>query len=473
MRRTFWVFPFAVALGCSSNVSGTISLITGYGETDPFTEAPAPTSLQLSSIAEDGGITLLGETDLPADAGLSLPTQSTNTTAAILANGFDDAGDAVLWGETLQVEFSSLEGLTLPLFVQRTEQFSRLPSPFTATVTSPLAALLDGRFVLAIENPPEGSDASVDGGAAGTQLYDLLTWAPLGTPPALPVAPVAIATVGTQVLLVSGQNTTWYDFSDSEVSAPAVVAGATFAGISGGVTVTDPVLGDQYIVVGAGAPAAQPSASMVYVNADVQLNNESSGSATQSVYFPALITARSGAAVTWASGTGVVIAGGIADGTAPAQSGVEAIDATQATGPGKAEPVGDYPFDDTTGAGATALDPTHVLLVGGVTPAGHDAGARVIDLQCTTGCVPMAWNAPLSTPLVTAQAFTLDSQTALVVGNDASNDTHAYRVNQQTGATEIAFKVPRMGATALALPMGPVPPVLVVGGDVTMESFVP
>jgi hypothetical protein len=84
----------------------------------------------------------------------------------------------------------------------------------------------------------------------------------------------------------------------------------------------------------------------------------------------------------------------------------------------------------------------------------------------------MAWNAPLSTPLVTAQAFTLDSQTALVVGNDASNDTHAYRVTP-TGATEIAFKVPRMGATALALPMGPVPPVLVVGGDVTMESFVP
>src|SRR5450755_4342613 len=117
-RRILWLAAVpagVVAMACSSNVAGTISLITGYQEQDPFTQAPAPTSIQITALAGDGGVTVLAQSALPVTANLALPTQSTSTTAALTATGFDDAGATVLWGQTLPIEFSSLEGLTLPL----------------------------------------------------------------------------------------------------------------------------------------------------------------------------------------------------------------------------------------------------------------------------------------------------------------------------------------------------------------------
>jgi hypothetical protein len=96
--------------------------------------------------------------------------------------------------------------------------------------------------------------------------------------------------------------------------------------------------------------------------------------------------------------------------------------------------------------------------------------------------MPTLWNAPIAPPLVSAQAFTIDSIHAFVVGNDASNNTHAW-ILTPTSSTEIKLRVSRKGATALALPMPitipitatttPIYPVAVVGGDVTVESFPP
>ncbi len=466
MRRSLWLVPLGIALACSSNVSGTIQLVVGSGEADPFTQAPAPTTLTVSTI-DDAGISVLTQTALTPGGALTipLPSQNTTTTATLLATGLDDAGDTVLWGETLPVEFSSLEGLSLPLFVQRTGELTRVPNPLLTAPVAPLVAILSGRFVLSINSIP-GGDAGSDAAAeeTSTQLYDLLAWAPLGSPPTLPVAPLALATVGTQALLVNGTNTVWYDFGDSSTSAPTLTTGQTFDSITGGVTVVDPGTGDSYVIVGAGT-GASASTAVLYVQA-----------ATQGVSFTAqLAVARKGAAVAWwPGGNGVVVVGGSS--MSPAAEVVTS---------GGSMGIATYPLDATVGGGATMLDATHLLLAGGVTAAsgdaggGKDPGARVLDLRaCTqsTTCIPVPWNAPIP-PLVSAQAFTIDSSTALVVGNDAMNNTHAYRMTQ-TGATEIAFKVPRKGATALSLPMIPIPttlptypPVIVVGGDTTMESI--
>jgi hypothetical protein len=462
-RQILWLAAIpvgVVAMACSSNVAGTISLITGYQEQDPFTQAPAPTSIQITALADDGGVTVLAQSALPVTANLALPTQSTNTTAALTATGFDDAGAMVLWGQTLPIEFSSIEGLTLPMFVQRTGELTRLPSPFAAPPVAPIVTILDGRFLLSIEATTPTEDASA--AAASTQIFDLLTWAPYTSAPALPVAPVALVTVGTQALLINGSNTIWYDFSDTSTSTPTLPSG--FEGLTGGVTVTDPLTGDGYVVVGAG-PSATASPVILYVNAAEQI------AGSQSLSLASLGFPRSGAATTWV-GRQLFVAGGSNMGT-----GVELLEpgTTMTIQPG-------YAPDATVGAGATALDQTHVLLAGGINPrTGKDAGARVIDVSCpASGCLAVPWNAPpIAPPLVSAQAFTIDSSHAFVVGNDASNNTHAW-VLTPTSSTEIIFKVLRKGATALALPMPitipittPIYPVAVVGGDVTVESFPP
>jgi hypothetical protein len=114
------------------------------------------------------------------------------------------------------------------------------------------------------------------------------------------------------------------------------------------------------------------------------------------------------------------------------------------------------------------LDGEHVLLAGGVTATGDDAGVRVIDLTRTTQCAPTPW-APLPMPLTSAQAFARDATDALVVGSDQGGTTHLFRV-ADSAATEVPTKAAHTGARAIVSPFSGV---ILYGGGNALESYVP
>jgi hypothetical protein len=145
-----------------------------------------------------------------------------------------------------------------------------------------------------------------------------------------------------------------------------------------------------------------------------------------------------------------------------------------AAGSSTATPI-PYPADVATGAGMTALDGSHVLVVGGAGPNGGDPGARVFTVPCATiACTATSWQSSVLTPLALAQSFAIDRSTALVTGEDASGGMHAYRL-AATSVTEVPFRVARSHARAVRLPLGTpgAGPIALVGGATTIESFIP
>jgi hypothetical protein len=337
--------------------------------------------------------------------------------------------------------------------------FSRMPNPLSAAFGSPLVTMLDGRFIVAVQG-------------FASQIYDLANWTPLTSPPPLTNlltdVPTSIAVVGTQTLLLNSSQAIWFDFSDGSTSTPTPPPGLSIADVAGGATVTVPTDGTQFIV---GATRVGVATTAILVVSGTQVDSNGLPVLTSAN----LTTPRQGAAATWINGSLVVCGGsGSSD---PTANGIEVLPETD-TSPINPPP---FPPDTTIGAGATALDKFHVLLVGGLTTT--DAGTspaptRLLTLNnCSSNCAAVtdSWPTP-AVALVSTQAFTFNANNAFAVGNDASGVTHAFNLVSDADAgtaTEIPFKSARNGASALQLPMGPV---AVVGGSgtvMTIESFTP
>ncbi len=200
-----------------------------------------------------------------------------------------------------------------------------------------------------------------------------------------------------------------------------------------------------------------------------------------------LTTPRLGAAAAWVPGEGLVVIGGNAggasttgrrrtqDGTAQA-AGVELFTASTGTS-ANFTALPQFPSDPSIGAGATDLyDPQTVLVAGGITPTGQDAGVRIFDLTCMAGsasCVK-PW-ATLPIPLTAASTYVLANggkESALVVGNElVSGLTHTFLVNSAK-ATEVPTKVPHHNASSIQSPVG-FGAVLLFGGADEIEQFMP
>ncbi|HEU5481275.1 MAG TPA: hypothetical protein VFU90_15625, partial [Candidatus Tumulicola sp.] len=163
--------------GCTSQDRATITITTG-GETDTFTQIPAPTALQVAAVQSDGDggekTTILADATLPATS-VDLGSLDESASAVITVTGFDSNSHAILSGQSLDLDFSNLPGSNVPVFVQRKGQFARLPNPLTDTRTSPLLAILQGEYLLVT-----GGD-DVDAGAT-TSLYDFLGLSPTTGP---------------------------------------------------------------------------------------------------------------------------------------------------------------------------------------------------------------------------------------------------------------------------------------------------
>ena len=410
-------------LSCSSDPEGTLQLTTG-GETDVLTRAPAPTLLAVDSIAQDGTATEIARATLPAST-VDLGRRDQSGIAAISVRGLDASGASLVRGETLYIEYGALNGSSLDVFIQRSGELARMPSgPLAIAATK--ATVTTGRYVL------------LTSGTTAT-LYDLLNLTTLASTPKLPRVAKSVATVGTVVLLVDETGATTLDLSDSSTRDIPAPSNGTYAEIAGG---------DRYgasdttqYIVGATRTSGDPTARILVL--------DTSDAAT----FAGLTAPRSGACAVYVDGRGLLVYGGNAT-----AAGAELL----APGSTLATPL-PFPPDAVHGCGAALLDSTHVLIVGG-TGATGDTGAglpaRVLDLACTTSCAPVAW--PDAVKLTTAQAQPLAADAAFVVGDDASGNTHAYRISAAAGMREVALKTPRQGGRLVYSPTGAMH---VVGGN--------
>lgn len=434
LRAQHFLLLLAVALAaCSSKPAGVLQLVTG-GEDDALTRSPALATLRIDAVDTSGNVQTLATARLPAST-IDLGIQSEAAAGSIEVSGLDDSGARLLFGSTLAIQYGALDGLTLPVFVQRTGEMARMPNPLSDARQSPLLAPLAGRYLLI-----------GGGGDEAMRIYDLVTFAPIGSPPSVPRTPKSIALLGTVAWLIDDRGASQYDLSSGSSSDVAAPAGGTFADVAGGITVAAPD-GSQYVVGGTRA-SGTPSA-LVYA-IDVRGNGS----------WLKLTKPRLGASATWVSGRGLVVAGGSAE-----AAGVEVIGPGQQNGSALA-----YAPDASVGAGAVTLDAQHVLVAGGTTPDAKDAGARAIDLGCASQCTPTAWSS-LPAAISPATAFAIDSADGLVVGDDSGAATHVYRLTT-THATEVATKVAHTRARATLSPLGSI---VVFGGAPggEIESFTP
>jgi hypothetical protein len=163
------------------------------------------------------------------------------------------------------------------------------------------------------------------------------------------------------------------------------------------------------------------------------------------------------------SGRGLVVTGG-----SPTAPGVEILAPMQTTGSALT-----YPPDASIGASSSGFghDASSILVAGGLTPTGGDAGVRKLDLSCGN-CAMTGTGSWGSLPMALGDASTFvlpDDMSALVVGNELHGGaTHAFVVNSSGKPTEVQTKVAHSGARAMLSPTGTV---VLLGGATEIESF--
>ena len=445
----FLAFPLLL-LSCDSPASGTIQLITGE-ETDAFSQSPVPTQLLVQAEDYSGNLTTLATAAYPTDT-IDLGNQDQTAVASLVVTAEDASGNALVYGASVPLQYGALDGETLPIFVQRMGQNARLPNPPTDARPSPVLGVLSDRFLIVAG----GSDPSL---SSTTQVYDFGQFNLLPSPPSLPIVPASMPIVGTVALLLdTAGDGNYYDFSQDTGTPVTPPAGYAFSDVAGGQTIYDQ--DDQFVfVVGATRTTGSPTAAVLKIDT-TDLSNSSY--VTGNLSWLTLSSPRLGASVAWVSTRGLVVGGGSA--TAP---GIEVLSSGQTTGTALA-----YPPDASSGSGMTTLDNAEfVLLAGGVTPTGTDAGVRDVDLGCGQSCQPVLWGTGLPVAITAATAFTFDPAHAFVVGNEPmSGLAHTFTLTS-AGASEVPTKVPHTNAAAISSPM--LSSVLVFGGADEIESFTP
>jgi hypothetical protein len=454
VTRTSSALLLLSLLGCTGSDNGAIQIVTDT-DAGTFTRSPAPTELRVLAEAGDAG-TVLATAQLPTSTIDLGQLSETADTVSIVIEGLDSSQTQRVFGASLPVQYGALAGQTIPVFVQRDGELARLPGPMPDAREAPTLALVQGEFLLIAG----GTDATL---ARGTQLFDFGFLDTLSAPPALPVTPRSIALAGTVAWLIDDTAGEYFDFSSSGTASLTLPAGGTFADIAGGATVVD-ASGVQYIV-GATRTTGDPTDKVLKVDpGDTSNTSYPYGNTT----WLTLSAPRLGAAATWSTSYGLVVAGGSAS-----AAGVEVVMMGSTSG----APLMQFPADATSGAGAAQLDAQHVVVAGGFTGLFQDPGVRSLDLGCnptSTSCATSTSWGSLPVALGTAQAFAWGlADDALVVGNDLGGVTHVFRLGTAaaaSGPTEIPTRVPHKNARALWSPVGSV---VLFGGANMIESFVP
>lgn len=443
----------SATVGCHSADTGTIQLITDE-EAGTFSESPVPTELQVVAIESADASTVLATAQLPTSTIDLGQLSETAPVVSLNITGYDAAHDRRVFGACLPVQYDALAGQTIPIFVQRTGEFARLPGPLTDSRQAPVLAVLQGEDLLVAG----GSDPSL---ATTTQLFDFGPFTAFAAPPALPGVPESIAfTYGTVAWVINSTASYYYDFSGtyatSSLTAPA---NGSFADVAGGATIFDEN-GAQYIV---GATRTTGGRTAMVLKVDPNDFSDTSYPFGNAKWFT-LKTSRLGAGATWVVGKGLVVVGGNTSATDP---GVEIVDETfDASTPFPS------PADESYGLGAATLDGSHVLVAGGVSPSKQDPGVREIDLGCAPSMSQTCTTTWATFPFAidSAQTFAFTATDGLVVGSQVgTRNTYVFRLSP-TSATEVLTKEPHVDARAVWSPVGSI---VLFGGGNQLESFTP
>ena len=417
---------------------GTLQILFADGG-DPFVGPPAAVTLDVDGIDQDGGVTAIVHGASVSSSNVDLGSLNEQDEYALAVTAYSADGGRVAFGETLPFEMGAIAAEILPVYVQRTGTLWPMPSPMEDGRNAPLLGVLAGEYIF----ESGGTDSAY---ALTNNLYDLVPWAPF-TGQSFTTPPQSLALSGTVAVGIADDGGTAIDFSTNDLSGVTLPTGATWADVAGGQSY---VAADGTVFVVGGTRQTGGPTNVVLVI-----------STSQTASFAFLSTARLGASAAWVNGKGLIVAGGnvSAGGDAGATgAGVEYLTEGATTG----TPVSGYAADPTQGGGMDAIDATDVVVVEG------SQAMRFNLNSCGSPCGPTPW-ATLPESLTFAQVFDIDGQNVFVVGEDATGASHAVRVSE-SASTEIPFKIPRNHARALRLPMGQV---AVVGGNATMESFVP
>jgi len=419
---------------CSSS-QGRLTLVTG-AETDVFSRSPAATSLVVDVVDTSGNRTNLVTAKLPTTE-VDLGELPRTNVASVQVTGKDDVGTALVYGASVGLQFAILEGVTLPVFVQRKGEWARYPSALPDGRSAPL--LVPTARALIVSG---GSDAAFASQVTG---YDVASYAALTT---LTVTRSArsMAIANASALLIDDTGASGLDLSAGTSFDVAAPTGGSYVEVAGGPTVYGED-GEAY-VVGAGRTDGAATARV--------LKLDSAGKVT----FLTMGAARRGAAVVWAKGRGLLVLGG--NDTAPGADLLPKGATGSVTLP--------FPPDATRGASATMLNDTTVLVAGGTDAASSPQATRTFDLTCAASCVTASWKSTLTQALTPTQLFTTSPTTALLVGDDAAGATHTFRLDTEA-ATEVPTKIARNRARASRVATGSI--VLVGGGSPILESYVP
>jgi hypothetical protein len=413
MRRAAAVLCIALS-GCGEEIAepGRVLLVEG-ADGDAWTAEPVPVTVEVDKTLASGDTVLLESATAPLES-FSL---GRGGVGRYVVTGKDAAGAVQARARSLPIDPAGFAERSLPLFVGRSERFSRAPGGLSAgQELHPPAAVLGGRYLF----------------VAGDS-YDLGAWTAVGSPklscPEQPCRFSSLAGVG-ETLAGIGVGDDWAIWFDRALSGDqGLPAGlSSWAEVAGGRTLNAPD-GSAFIV---GPTRPEPPTQWV-----VEVSREGA------LFARALAAPRAGAAATWVDGLGLVVAGG---NTGASDTGVERLP------PGAAAFVQlAYPADPTTGAALVALDGSTVLRAGGRTGSGDPAPSVEIALGCATGC--SATLRPELVPLDRAVGFALGDGELIVVGDDPAGETAAARLGV-AGLSLLALREPRRGASALAVPTG-------------------
>jgi hypothetical protein len=436
-------------VSCNPTASGTIQLVTGE-ETDTFSQSPVPTQIQVQANDGSGNLTTLATASYPTDS-IDLGNQDETAVATLDVSALGANGSTLVYGQSVPLQYGALDGLTLPIFVQRVGQNARLAA-LTDSRPAPTLAILSDRFLIV----GGGSDSSL---SSSTVVYDFAQLQVLDSPPTLPHVPMSMPIVGTIGIVIDQNGAAYYDFSQDASQELTAPSGFGFADVAGGQSIYDTTNGVAYVV---GGTRTSGSATAAVLKIDTNDTSNASYPAGNMTWLT-LSTPRLGASIAWIGPRGLVVAGGSATG-----GGVEIVAPSETTGSQLP-----FPPDASTGAGMTVLDSQHVLVAGGVLPDGTDAGVRALDLGCAQSCGSAPSTQPwgsLPVAITGASAFDIDPSRAFVVGNEPTSGlTHTFLLTS-AGATEVPTKVPHTNAAAIESPVGSV---LLFGGAPDVESFVP
>jgi hypothetical protein len=447
--RTLLLLAAAPLLGACSSTTPLSIAITAGQEKDAFTADPAVTSVQIEVASLDGTIDL--KTSAAPGGSFDLGDVDATQQVTITATGTDMNGTVVMKGSSLDgILLSSVES-TIPIFVERVNQWARPPGGLAQSHVNGTACVEVDRYLLLTGGSPP---THTTGTAAPSQLdtYDLLALGGASTS-SFSRVPATCVSIGEQMLIVDANGATWVDFDAETQTDVTLPSGVAAADLAGGQVIPAPNNSAgtaRWFVVG-GTRTGTPTSTVLEVDGDETLTGYT------------LNAPRAGAATVWVAGVGLVVAGGSATG-----DGIEIL-ADGQTG------FSLQPFmpDPTVGAAAVDDGQSGMYLFGGVSGEAPAPTRYIGSLSCSpTGpmCAPQPVSALALPALTNVSAYIVGpgNGDVVVVGSDVAApglDRTFYVGLGVPKVTELPLREPRKGATALAAPLGKLVTLAMLGGE--------